>query len=113
MGCPWNPVDCVTGVAKSVAGDAFESIAHYFGHAADSAVNWLWGQIGSATAVHLGGHGFDLDVGIVAAIAVTVAVGLFVIQLITATCAETRAGWPGRSKGCSWRSSPAARPSRW
>jgi hypothetical protein len=85
MSCPWNPVDCVTGVAKSVAGDAFDSIAHDFGKAADAAVNWLWAQIGSATTVHLGGQGFALDVGIVAVIAGTVAVGLFVIQLITAT----------------------------
>jgi hypothetical protein len=85
VSCPWNPVDCVTGVAKSVAGDAFDSIAHDFGQAADAAVNWLWAQIGSATTVHLGGRGFALDVGIVAVIAGTVAVGLFVIQLITAT----------------------------
>jgi type IV secretion system protein TrbL len=99
MGCPWNPVDCVTGVAKSVAGDAFDSIAHYFGQAADSAVNWLWAQIGSATTVHLGGHGFDLDVGIVAAISATVAVGLFVIQLITATLRRDPGGLARAVKG--------------
>jgi type IV secretion system protein TrbL len=82
---PWNPTGCVSDIAKSVAGDAFSSIAHDFGHMADSAINWLWAQTSTAAAVHLGGAGFDVDVAIVAAIAVTVAVGLFVIQVITAT----------------------------
>lgn len=99
MGCPWNPVDCVTGVAKSVAGNAFDSIAHDFGQAAGSAVDWLWAQIGSATTLHLGGGGFNLDVGIVAAVTGTVAVGLFVIQLITATLRRDPGGLTRAIKG--------------
>jgi type IV secretion system protein TrbL len=78
-----DPVGCLSSAAKSVAGDAFSAIAHDFGKAADSTINWLWGQLSDATAVHLGGAGFDLDLGIVAAITGVVAVGLFVIQLAT------------------------------
>lgn len=85
MACTWyNPASyttCAGDVAKSVAGDAFASIAQSFGHAADHAVSWLWSQMDAATAVHLGGAGFTQDLGIVAAIAGVVAVGLFVIQL--------------------------------
>lgn len=99
MSCPWNPVDCVTGVAKSVASGAFASIARDFGKAADSAINWLWAQLGSATSVHLGGAGFSLDLGIVAAIAGTVAAGLFVIQLITAALRRDPGGLGRAVKG--------------
>jgi len=82
----------VADAAKSAAGDAFQSIAHDFAKAADSATNWLWSQLGSATAVHLGGTGFTLDVGIVLAITATVAVGLFVIQLIVSTLKRDSGG---------------------
>jgi type IV secretion system protein TrbL len=86
MSCEWyNPLSygsCASDVAKSAAGDAFNAIAESFGQAADHAVSWLWGQLGSATTVHLGGAGFGLEVGITATIAGTVGVGLFVIQLI-------------------------------
>jgi hypothetical protein len=78
-----DPVGCVSDAAKSVAGDAFSSIAHDFGQAADSTINWLWGQLSSATSVQLSGPGFKLDLGIVAAITGVVAVGLFVIQVMT------------------------------
>jgi type IV secretion system protein TrbL len=83
-----NPLswgDCAAQVASSVAGDAFSAIAKAFGQAADAAVTWLWSQVSSASAVRLGGKGFSLEVGITAGIAVVVAVGLFVIQLATAT----------------------------
>jgi type IV secretion system protein TrbL len=100
MACtPWNPIGCVSDVAKSAAGDAFSSIAHDFGNTADSAVNWLWGQTSDATAVHLGGAGFSLDLGIVATIAATVAVGLFVIQLIASTLRRDPAGLGRACKG--------------
>ena len=91
-----NPLDCVTSAAKSVAGDAFSAIAHDFGKAADSTMNWLWGQLSTATAVHLGGPGFTLDIGIVAAITGVVAVGLFVIQL-TASVLRRDPGGLGRA----------------
>jgi type IV secretion system protein TrbL len=74
--------DVVGGAAKSVADSAFSAIAHDFGQAADTVVNWLWRQVSAATAVSLGGPGFDSEMAITAAIAVTVGVGLFVIQVI-------------------------------
>lgn len=76
-----SPLSCLSSAAKSVAGDAFSAIAHDFAKAADSTINWLWSQMSQATAVHLGGRGFDLDLAIIAAITGVVAVGLFVIQL--------------------------------
>jgi hypothetical protein len=100
MSCaPWNPIGCASDIAKSAAGDAFSSIAHDFGHTADSAVNWLWGQTSDATAVHLGGAGFTLDLGIVATIAVTVAVGLFVIQIMAAAIRRDAGGLGRAAKG--------------
>ena len=48
-----DPVGCVGdvfgGAARSVADSAFSAIAHDFGQAADSVVNWLWRQISAAT----------------------------------------------------------------
>ena len=41
MACPIEPWDCVGNVAKSVARDAFSSIAHDFGTAAAGAIDWL------------------------------------------------------------------------
>lgn len=86
MGCQWyDPLSygsCAGQVAKSVAGDAFESIAQSFGTAADHAIDWLWTQLGQATAVHLGGGAFSLDIGLVAAITGVVAVALFTLQLL-------------------------------
>jgi hypothetical protein len=100
MACAlWNPVGCAAEVAKSAAGDAFSSIAHDFGQTADSAVNWLWAQTTDATAVHVGGTGFSLDFGIVATIAATVAVGLFVIQVATSTIRRDPSGLGRAAKG--------------
>lgn len=94
-----NPVGCMSDAAKSVAGDAFSSIAHDFGKAADSTINWLWSQLSQATAVHLGGPGFNLDIGIVAAITGVVAVGLFVIQVITSVLRRDPGGLGRAAKG--------------
>jgi type IV secretion system protein TrbL len=100
MACaPWNPIGCAADVAKSAASDAFSSIAHDFGNTADSAVNWFWGQTSNATAVRLGGAGFNLDLGIVATIAVTVALGLFVIQLMVSILRRDAAGLGRALKG--------------
>jgi hypothetical protein len=100
MACaPWNPIGCAASLAKSAAGDAFSSIAHEFGHMADSAVNWLWAQTSDATAVRLGGTGFQLDLGIVATIAVTVAVGLFAIQVMASTLRRDPGGLWRAAKG--------------
>jgi type IV secretion system protein TrbL len=94
-----DPLGCVSDVAKSAAGDAFSSIAHDFGNAADSTINWLWGQLSDATAVHLGGAGFDLDLAIVAAITGVVAVGLFVIQIATSVLRRDPSGLSRAVKG--------------
>ncbi len=85
-GCEWyNPFSygtCAGDVAKSAAGDAFHSIAESFASAADHAIGWLWHQMNVATAVHLGGKGFGLELGITGAIAGAVGLGLFAIQII-------------------------------
>ncbi len=94
-----DPLGCLDSAAKSVAGDAFASIAHDFGTVADSAINWLWAQISSAAAVSLGGPGFNLDIGIVAAITATVAVGLFVIQVTSSTVRRDPNGLARAVKG--------------
>jgi len=82
-----------------VAGDAFATIAHDFGSAADAAINWLWGQMSSATAVQLGGVSFQLDLSIVAAITAVIAVGLFVIQVIASTLRRDPGGLARAGKG--------------
>ena len=78
---PVSWTGCTTEVLKPVAEDAFAAAAHDFGQAADSAINWLWVQVGSATAVSLSGTAFETDLAMVATIAAVVAVGLFVVQV--------------------------------
>ena len=95
----FDPTGCATSIAKSVAGDAFGAIATDFAKAADSVTNWMWGQMSSATAVHLGGQGFDLDLAIVATIALTVAVGLFLVQIITSVLRRDGHGLARAGKG--------------
>ncbi|NNN22173.1 MAG: hypothetical protein HKL80_09265 [Acidimicrobiales bacterium] len=86
MACTvYNPLSwagCPGTIISNAASGTFNQIAASFGSAADNAINWLWGQIGSATSLQLGGPGFDQDIAIVAAIAGVVAVGLFLIQVI-------------------------------
>jgi type IV secretion system protein TrbL len=89
---PLSYSSCAGDIAKSVAGDAFDSIAKSFGHAAQSATGWLWAQINTATAVQLGGAGFSTVLGMVAAIAGTVAVALFVVQVIQSVLRREPAG---------------------
>jgi type IV secretion system protein TrbL len=98
-----DPVGCVTdvigGAAKSAADSAFSAIAHDFGQAAESIVNWLWQQISAATAVSLGGSGFDSEISITAAIAVTVGVGLFVIQVVVSVLRHQPGGLARAGRG--------------
>ena len=94
-----HPLDCLDSAAKAAAGDVFASIARDFGQAADATITWLWGQMAVSTAVHLGGTGFNLDLGIVAAITGTVAVGLFMIQVITSTLRHDPGGLSRAFKG--------------
>jgi type IV secretion system protein TrbL len=96
---PLTYKSCVSQVGKSVAGDAFNSIAQSFGQAGDHAVTWLWTQMNSATAVSLGGKGFDLELEITAAIAGVVALGLFIIQIIQSVLRREPGGLGRALKG--------------
>ena len=104
MGCsvtsPWGCVTSVAGqTAARIAKDAFASIAKDFGQVAASAIDWLWSQIGTATSVQLAGPGFDLDLGIVGAIAGVVALGLFVVQVITSVLRRDHGGLARAGRG--------------
>jgi len=98
-----NPLTWITGAlggaVKSLAGDAFQSIAKDFATAAGKAASWLWQQIGSSTAVTLGGAGFDRLLAIVMGIAVVVGMGLFVVQIITSVLRRDSAGLARAGKG--------------
>ena len=112
MGCEWyNPASygsCAVAVAKSAAGDAFHAIAESFAQSADHAVAWLWNQIAAATAVRLGGSRFSYEVGATATIAATVAVGLFVIQVIQSVLRREAAGLGRAARGLLIASAGAA-----
>ncbi len=97
---PWSWLTgALGGAAKSLAGDAFQSIAKDFASAAGKASTWLWQQIGSSTAVSLGGPGFDRLLAIVMGIAVVVGMGLFVIQIITSVLRRDTVGLARAGKG--------------
>jgi len=83
-------------VGASVATSVFSGIATAFGNTADSAINWLWGQLSSSTTVSLGGANFELDLGIVVSIAVVLCLGLFIIQLVVSAL-KRDAGGIGRA----------------
>lgn len=91
--------DAVAGVAGSAANSAFDDIATSFGKVASAAVNWLWHQIGTATAVSLSGNGFGKVLAVVAAITGVVALALFVIQVMTAAIRRDPAGLSRAVKG--------------
>ncbi len=99
MACPLNPLDCVTDVAKGAANDVLSSIASAFAKAADGAINWLWGQMSDATTIRLGGTAFNQLLGIAAAIAVVIAVLLFVIQLAVSAVRRDPGGVSRAVKG--------------
>ena len=90
---------CVSSTIKSAAASAFAAIAKSFGTAAQNAAKWLWSQLNAATAVHLGGAGFSTLLGIVAAVAGTVAVGLFVLQVVQSTLRREPGGLARAVKG--------------
>jgi hypothetical protein len=79
-------------VGASVATSVFSGIATAFGNTADSAINWLWGQLSSSTTVSLGGANFELDLGIVVSIAVVLCLGLFIIQLVVSALTRDAGG---------------------
>lgn len=78
-----NPLCRVADVAAAAAGDAFTTMAGWMGKAATDATTWLWAQIGSATQINLGSPQLTRDLVVTSAIALTLTLGLFVIQVIT------------------------------
>ncbi len=104
MGCSLtDPVGCLTslagGAAGSIADSAFNAVAKDFADAAGSAVNWLWNQISGATAISLTGPAFGKDLAIVTTLAVVVATGLFVIQVIASVLRRDGSGLARALKG--------------
>ena len=75
----------IGGGAAGLADSAFSHIAGYFGAAALSTTTWLWDQIDSATSLDLGSPGLAKELAATAAIAAVLCLGLFLIQVITAT----------------------------
>jgi type IV secretion system protein TrbL len=94
-----HPVGCAASLAKTAAGDAFSSIAHDFAKTAASAVDWLWAQLGQATAIQLSGPGFRLDAGIVTALTTVVAVGLFTLQVTASVLRRDPGGLARAARG--------------
>jgi type IV secretion system protein TrbL len=98
-----DPGGCLADLAGSAAGSiansAFSDIAKDFGNAADSAVNWLWGQIGGATAISLTGSAMTRDLAIVTTLAAVVATGLFAIQIIASVLRHDGRGLARAVKG--------------
>ena len=84
-----NPIcqvgQAITGGVAAVADSAFSHIAGYFGAAALSTTTWLWDQIDSATSLDLGSPELAKELAATAAIAAVLCLGLFLIQVITAT----------------------------
>jgi type IV secretion system protein TrbL len=84
-----NPIcqvgQAAIGGATAVADSTFTHIAGFFGSAALSATTWLWDQIDSATNLDLRSPGLAKELAMTAAIAATLCMGLFLIQVITAT----------------------------
>ncbi|GAA2501608.1 type IV secretion system protein [Terrabacter carboxydivorans] len=72
------------GAASTVVDGAFSNIAGYFGQAAQNATTWLWQQIGEATTLDLQSPALAREMTITGAIAATLCLGLFVIQVTTA-----------------------------
>jgi hypothetical protein len=100
LGNPFGGIGSLLGNGvKALAGDAFQSIAKSFSNAASAVSTWLWKEIGSSTAVQLGGSGFDRILAIVMGIAVVVGMGLFVVQIITSVLRRDTAGLARAAKG--------------
>ena len=84
-----NPIcqvgQAITGGVAGAADSAFSHIAGYFGAAALSTTTWLWDQIDSATSLDLSSPELVKELAATAAIAAVLCLGLFLIQVITAT----------------------------
>lgn len=93
---PVGPASCIGSVAKSAAagaaGSAFNAIAHEFGKLAQHTTTWLWSTMGSATAIRFGGPGWQRDLGITFGLAMVVAAGLFLLQVISSALKRDASG---------------------
>ena len=79
------PVDIIEarGAAAKVT-DPFGTMAGFFSSAANNATTWLWKQINDATTLDLTSPRLVRELGMTAAIAAVLCVGLFLVQVITA-----------------------------
>jgi type IV secretion system protein TrbL len=94
-----TPVCVIAKLPTTVANDAFSIMAGWFGKAADQATSWLWAQIGSATAINLDSPQLRTDLLATGAIALTLTLGLFLVQVITSVLRREPAGLGRAAKG--------------
>jgi len=94
-----TPLCQIVKLPAAVANDAFSNIADWFGQAAGQATTWLWAQIGASTSINLDSPQLRRDMVATAAIALTLTLGLFLIQVITSTIRREPAGLGRAAKG--------------
>jgi len=94
-----NPACQLASAAEGMAETAFGNIATTFAQAATSATNWLWSQIDTATTVDLASPALRKEMGVTAAIALVICLGLFVLQVITAALRRDPGGLSRAVKG--------------
>lgn len=73
----------IEGQASSAVDGAFSRVADSFSEVAMNATTWLWKQINDATSLNLQDPRLLREIGMTAAIAAVLCLGLFVIQVIT------------------------------
>ncbi|MHB8185782.1 MAG: hypothetical protein ACYDDU_06775 [Dermatophilaceae bacterium] len=93
------PVCQIAKLPTAAANDAFSNIAGWFGKAAGEATSWLWAQIGSATAINLDSPQLRTDLLATSAIAVTLTLALFLVQVITSVLRREPGGLGRAAKG--------------
>src|SRR5664280_3069185 len=94
-----TPLCQIAKLPAAAANDAFANMAGWFGKAADQATSWLWAQIGSATAINLDSPQLHTDLLATGAIAVTLTMALFLVQVITSVLRREPAGLGRAAKG--------------
>ncbi len=90
-----NPL-CQT---QALVTNSFNAIADQFGQAANAATTWLWSQIDDATRLDLSSPDLLREMGTTAAIAGVLCLGLFVIQVASATLRQEPGGLSRALKG--------------
>ncbi len=93
------PVCQIAKLPAAAANDAFSNLAGWFGKAAGQATSWLWSQIGSATAINLDSPQLRTDLLATGAIALTLTLALFLVQVITSVLRREPAGLGRAAKG--------------